>query len=430
MLNSALTFHEMKIIMNNDYTDKCKKELELYVHIPFCIKKCAYCDFLSAPADEKSRFVYMEALKNEIRVKALGMRSNADITGKANITGTTDKKELSDYIVTSVFVGGGTPTVLDGESLADLLKVIKEYFDVAGDAEITFECNPGTADFEKLKLCRDAGYNRISIGLQSTMNDELKTLGRIHSYEAFEQVYSYAVKSGFENINVDLMSAIPGQTIDSLNKGIDRILELKPRPKHISAYSLILEEGTAFWKMNEAGELMLPDEDTEREMHWMIIDRLEKEGYQEYELSNLAIPGYECRHNIGYWIRKPYIGLGLGAASLFEGRRLTNTRNISEYIEYYGSAIADTDNMPLSEDILLNREDEIEEFMFLGLRMTRGVSKAEFRGRFDTDIEEIYGDVIAANVKNGLLECSDGFICLSRKGQDLANYVFSQFILG
>ena len=412
----------MQKISNKKFTYDGKKELEIYIHIPFCIRKCNYCDFLSAPADEKSRFVYIKALENEIAVKASACRD--------------------EYIVTSVFVGGGTPTVLDGDVLADLLTCIKRCFIVAETAEITFECNPGTADYEKLRKCKEAGYNRISIGLQSAIDDELMKLGRIHDYSAFVKTYENAVKCGFDNINVDLMSAIPGQSLQSLDESISRILALKPRPTHISSYSLILEEDTVFWKMNEEGNLELPDEDTERAMHWHVIDRLEKEGYLEYELSNLSLPGYECRHNVGYWIRKEYLGFGIGAASLFEGRRQTNTRDISEYVNFYadidctedwyankGNVSREKYEPPLSEDVELTREDEIEEFMFLGLRMCKGIEFNDFKALFDADISDIYGEIIDKNVEDGLLEKTADSIRLTRRGQDLANFVFSQFIL-
>ncbi|MCQ2493401.1 MAG: radical SAM family heme chaperone HemW [Lachnospiraceae bacterium] len=396
----------MQKLTNNNSINNGKRELELYIHIPFCVKKCAYCDFLSAAADEKSRFVYMNALKKEIAKKG---------------------KSIKQTTVTSVFVGGGTPTVLSGEMLVDLLECVKASFDVDDNAEITFECNPGTADYDKLKRCREAGYNRISIGLQSAQDDELKRLGRIHDYAAFEATYRYAVECGFDNINVDLMSAIPGQTMESIDDSLDRLLALNPKPTHISSYSLILEEGTLFWSMDEAGELELPDEDTERAMHWRIIDRLEQEGYREYELSNLAIPGYECKHNIGYWIRKDYIGLGLGAASLYNGKRQSNTRSMDEYLAYYNNDEGEEE--PLSEDIMLTKADETEEFMFLGLRLTEGISTRLFKDIFGADINDIYGEVIRKNIELGLLETADDYLRLTRKGQDLANYVFSQFIL-
>jgi len=401
----------MQNTTNNKFIIRGKKELEIYVHIPFCVKKCAYCDFLSAPADEESRFVYINALKNEIHAKANFLREG-------------------ENIVTSVFVGGGTPTVLSGEVLSDLLRCIKDNFEVDDAAEITFECNPGTADFDKLKTCREAGFNRISIGLQSALDSELKQLGRIHDYAAFEKTYNDAVRCGFDNINVDLMSAIPGQKLDSIDEGLDKILALSPRPTHISSYSLILEENTEFWKMSEEGKLELPDEDTERAMHWKIIDRLEKEGYREYELSNLSIPGYECRHNIGYWIRKEYLGFGIGAASLINQRRITNTRNIKEYVDYYKNNSDNIADSPCFEDINLSKEDEMEEFMFLGLRMVDGISIDDFKHTFGMDFELLYSDVVAKNITDGLLKKEGKRLKLTRKGQDLANYVFSQFILG
>jgi len=389
------------------------RKLELYIHIPFCIRKCAYCDFLSAPADEKSRFVYVKALINEIAYKAQKYDAKAK------------------YLVTSVFVGGGTPTVLDGSALCEILECIRNNYNLEQNAEITFECNPGTADFSKLKECFEGGFNRISIGLQSALDDELKAIGRIHDWQDFLRTYNAAVEAGFKNINVDLMSALPGQTMERLSETVDKILALQPRPNHISSYSLILEEGTAFWKRFEEGNLNLPDEDTERQMHWMIIDRLEQEGYREYELSNLAKPGYECRHNIGYWIRTEYLGMGTGAASLIGKFRKSNTRDLSEYIEFYSdSSTSCGKNEPLSELIELTQNDEMEEYMFLGLRMTSGVSKKDFEVRFGIDIDNVFGKVTEKNISEGLLECEGDRLFLTRRGQDLANYVFAQYILG
>lgn len=376
-----------------------KSELELYIHIPFCVRKCNYCDFLSAPADEKTIDKYVDKLINEV----------------------ADRSLKGDHVVTSIFVGGGTPTVLSGDRLAEILAAVKIAYDVDENAEITLECNPGTADLEKLKKCREAGFNRISIGLQSARDEELLRIGRIHDYSQFLKTYQNATIAGFENINVDLITALPEQKMEDVEESLDKILALNPRPQHISAYSLIVEEGTYFGKLYEEGKLDVPDEDLERQMHWEVVDRLEKEGYRQYELSNLAMPGYECRHNVGYWIRKEYLGLGIGAASLIGNRRCANTKDINAYI------LGDN---TFSEDYELESADEMGEFMFLGLRMTDGINIDKFRELFGCEIDDIYHDGIEKSIGEGLLEKynSGKNLRLTRRGQDLANYVFQRFV--
>lgn len=266
------------------------KELELYIHIPFCIQKCRYCDFLSGPADDASKYRYTKALIREIESLPEGRES----------------------IITTVFFGGGTPSVLPGEWTARILETLKKRFSFAADAEITTEANPGTVDKEKLRIWRESGINRISFGCQSSFHEELQMLGRIHTWEDFLESYALARESGFDNINIDLMSGLPGQKLKTWETTLHRAAELKP--EHISAYSLIVEEGTPFASMN----LDLPDEDTERMMYSRTREILAGYGYGRYEISNYALQGRECRHNIGYWIRTPYIGLGLGASSCSE----------------------------------------------------------------------------------------------------------------
>ena len=403
-------------------------EMEIYIHIPFCVRKCLYCDFLSAPADKSARMRYISALKNEI------------INRSCKEVWPAEKMP----VVPSVFFGGGTPTVLDAEDLADILGLIKERFDVRQDAEITIECNPGTADEEKLTALRKAGFNRVSIGLQSTDDSMLKKLGRIHSFSDFENIWKAAENAGFENTNIDIITGLPGQTLQEINNTAARVLSLDPRPKHISLYSLIIEEGTEFKKLYDEGKLDLPDEDEERKIHWAIIDACEKAGYRQYELSNLALSGYECAHNSGYWTGREYLGFGIGAASYLRGIRSADTRSLDEYVNYWTpeadgknncqmpEGIASSDAKfygPLSEREILTESDLIEEFMFLGLRMTKGIDINEFRKRFGKDIREVYGDIIDKHIAEGLLEREDGRLYLSRRGQDLANYVMSDMIL-
>ncbi len=278
-----------------------KKPLELYIHIPFCIRKCAYCDFLSAPAAPEVQEAYVGQLLQEIAAS---------------------KKLPEDYEAVTVFFGGGTPGILKGELLCSILRALRDRFSVREDAEITVEANPGTVNRDKLVQYREAGVNRISLGLQSADNQELKLLGRIHTWEQFLESFQLARETGFRNINVDLMSALPGQTTESVHRTLERVLALSP--EHISAYSLILEEGTPFYKRYEGHPELLPSEEEERQMYYDTRDRLCACGYEHYEISNFAKPGYACRHNLGYWERTDYKGFGLGAASLLENVRYTN----------------------------------------------------------------------------------------------------------
>ena len=352
-----------------------KRELELYFHIPFCVRKCLYCDFLSAPADGRIRVRYMDALIREAKERAGDYR---------------------DYRVVSVFIGGGTPTIVPPEQIARLLDTVREGYELEEDAEITIEANPGTVDEKTLQLYFQAGINRLSIGLQSADNRELAALGRIHTYGQFLGTYHMARKCGFSNINVDLMSALPGQTLPCWLGTLEKVLALEPPPEHISAYSLILEEGTPFYEMEQKGEIRLPDEDCDRTMYEKTKERLEWAGYHRYEISNYALPGYECRHNCGYWRRREYLGLGIGAASLIGNVRFRNGDSLEDYLD---------DPLGVREEVQeLSLQEQMEEYMFLGLRMTEGVSVAGFREFFGVGMEDIYGDVIEKNLREGLLE--------------------------
>ncbi len=380
-----------------------QKELELYVHIPFCVKKCSYCDFLSAPATEQTKEAYMAALF-------------AEIGGRA--------KDYKDRIVTSVFIGGGTPSLLSGDSIRQLMEHIREGFALAPDAEITMEVNPGTVTAEKLTAFYEAGINRLSIGMQSAQEQELKILGRIHDFDGFCQVYREAVEAGFTNINVDVMSGLPGQTLASYKDTLEKVLRLEPMPQHISAYSLIVEEGTPFAAMADRGELPLPEEDTERAMYEETIEVLAGYGFHRYEISNYALDGYECRHNVGYWIRRDYLGFGIGAASLIDNVRFQNGRDLNAYLAH-----------PLAcreEQQSLTTQEQMEETMFLGLRLIRGVSYPEFARCYGQTLEEVYGKVIARNEADGLLTVREDEtgrrLMLTGRGLDVSNYVMAQFL--
>ncbi|MDE5588074.1 MAG: radical SAM family heme chaperone HemW [Acetatifactor sp.] len=378
-------------------------DIELYFHIPFCVRKCYYCDFLSAPADTHTRASYMEALERETVERA------AEYAGKTVVT---------------IFIGGGTPSTVEAGQIASLLRTVREHYHVSEDAEITVEVNPGTADAEKLKVYRAAGVNRLSIGLQSADDTELAAVGRIHTWQQFLDTYEAAAAAGFSNINVDIMSALPGQTPESYSNTLQKVLGLKPGPVHISAYSLILEEGTVLWEQARQGRLDLPDEDTDRELYSVTKAVLEQAGYVRYEISNYARPGFECRHNCGYWRRRDYVGFGLGAASLIDNVRFRNGENLQTYLRNPSDCREDRQVLSIGE--------QMEEFMFLGLRMTEGISPEEFARCFGKSLDYVYGEVIRKNRDDGLLEWKEGVprrLALTEKGLDLANYVMAQFLL-
>ena len=379
-----------------------KKELELYLHIPFCVSKCRYCDFLSAPSEEEYRQIYVERLCRRIRYWS-------------------DVIHNYGYEIVSIFVGGGTPSILTEAQITQIFEAVRESFPIREDAEITLEMNPGTDVKDKLPVYRKLGINRLSMGLQSADNEELKCLGRIHTYEDFRQVYQWAREAGFTNINVDLMSAIPGQTLESYEDTLRKVVDLKP--EHISAYSLIIEEGTPFYERYGEGRHAdeLPDEDTERQMYVRTREILEGYGYHRYEISNYAKDGYECRHNLGYWDRKEYLGLGAGASSLMDHIRWKEP-------DYIGPSTGLV--LEEREDFTrLRRKDEMEEFMFLGLRKINGVSEQDFYKSFRVTMDEIYQDKIEELIKEGLLVREEDRIRLTDRGIDLSNYALSQFLL-
>ena len=379
-----------------------KKELELYLHIPFCVSKCKYCDFLSAPSAEEQRQIYVERLCRRIRYWS-------------------DVIHNYGYEIVSIFVGGGTPSILTEAQITQVFEAVYESFPIREDAEITLEMNPGTDVKDKLPVYRKLGINRLSMGLQSADNKELKCLGRIHTYEDFRQVYQWAREAGFTNVNVDLMSAIPGQTLESYEDTLRKVADLEP--EHISAYSLIIEEGTPFYERYGEGRHAeeLPDEDTERQMYVRTREILEDYGYHRYEISNYAKDGYECRHNLGYWDRKEYLGLGAGASSLMDHIRWKEPDHIGPST---GLVLEEREDFTR-----LRRKDEMEEFMFLGLRKINGVSEYDFYKSFRVSMDEIYRDKIEELIKEGLVVREGERIRLTDRGIDLSNYAMSQFLL-
>lgn len=380
-----------------------KKTLELYIHIPFCVRKCKYCDFLSEPQDEWTREQYVEALVREIDAHRC-------------------KRETHE--VSTIFVGGGTPSVLTASQMKQIFDAVGKSFCIRKDAEITLEANPGTVSEEKLRMYRECGINRLSFGLQSANNEELRLLGRIHTYEEFEENFRLARKYGFDNINVDLISAIPRQTMESFEETLSTVISLKP--EHISSYSLIIEEETPFFEMYGEGgpfEEELPEEEEERRMYYRTDELLTAAGYHRYEISNYAKPGKECRHNLGYWDRVDYLGLGLGSASLMNHRRFRNTEDLRYYMRQ--SAFIESLQKEQNE---LTLQEEMEEFMFLGLRKMEGISEDDFRVNFKQHIEDVYGKQIEKLVREGLLSHHGGRIFLTKQGIDVSNYVFAEFL--
>lgn len=375
-----------------------KKPLELYVHIPFCVQKCAYCDFLSGPADDKAKEDYIHALLEEI--KHCG--------------------DYSEYEVVSVFFGGGTPSVLPGEWIDRIMAGLRSHFHIKEDAEVTIEANPGTVDAEKIRCYLVSGINRISFGCQSSDNEELRMLGRIHTWEEFLDSYRIARANGFVNVNVDLMSGLPGQTALSWEKTLRKAAELEP--EHISAYSLIVEEGTPFYQM--ADSLNFPDEEEERAMYEATAKILAEYGYEQYEISNYAKNGKACQHNIGYWIGREYLGLGLGSSSFVNNCRFHNTEDMKMYLSH------SADEKQIREEIIeLSIKERIEEFMMLGLRMNCGISEENFKNCFNLGIEEVYGEILKRYEDGGYLYRRDGRIAFTRKGISVSNVILSEMLL-
>ena len=379
--------------------NKNRIPLELYIHIPFCMQKCQYCDFLSGPSDQETRDRYIEALLAEIQA----------VQG------------VEAYEIVSVFIGGGTPSVLKAEAIASIMETIQKKFCFSPDAEITIESNPGTVDLAKLKAYRKAGINRLSLGLQSTDSKELRMLGRIHTFEQFKNSLAIARNAGFTNINIDLMSALPGQTIESFTRVLKEAVSLNT--EHISVYSLIIEEGTRLYD-NIDNYPDIPDDDDDRKMYALTKEILGQAGYERYEISNYAKDGYACRHNIGYWKRTEYLGLGLGASSLYGENRFSNTRDMQEYLGFSGNTER------IRKDVLkLSLKDQIEEFMYLGLRMTEGISEIDFEQNFGQKLENIYGSVLQKYKETGFLEKTGTNWRFTRKGIHVSNHILAELLL-
>ena len=387
------------------------REIGIYVHIPFCKQKCYYCDFKSYANKEELIEKYIKWLKYEI--KEVGEGNKLDY-----------ENDLDELVtVKTIYIGGGTPSYLDSKYIKEIIEEIRENFKLADKVEITIEVNPGTVNKTKLLDYINSGINRISIGLQSTDNELLKRIGRIHKYEDFLQTYNMAREVGFKNINVDLMLALPGQTIAKLEKGLKQVIDLQP--EHISLYSLIIEDGTKIEKMLKNNEITLPDENIKRKMYWETKKVLEEAGYIHYEISNFAKEGYKSEHNWNCWSQKEYMGFGVAAHSYTNDVRFSNIDSIEEYIENYEQGNV-TDNFVFHEK--QTQSSKMKEYMMLGLRKIEGISIQEFKNKFVGNPLYIYRKELQKLVEEELIEIELDKIKLTKKGLDFANIVWEEFI--
>lgn len=375
-------------------------KIGIYVHIPFCIKKCYYCDFVSYANSFEMQDDYIKKVKQEIE---------------------ENKEYLKNNEITTIYIGGGTPSSIKEEHIKEILEKIFEVANIKNKEklEITIEVNPGTVTKEKLQMFKNCGINRLSIGLQSTNDGLLKQLGRIHNYNQFLDTYNWAKKVGFENINVDLMLGIPNQKIEDLKDSLEKIVNLKP--KHISVYSLIVEEATPIEKMINSGELKLPEEEEERNEYHYTKNYLELNGYKHYEISNFAIDGYESKHNTNCWKQKSYIGFGIAAHSYMNGVRYSNTTDLKQYIIKSSKEIKTIHEKQ-------NKEDMQKEYMMLGLRMLDGVKISEFKAKFGENPIFLFRKELEKLVNEELVEIDLDNIKLTNKGLDLANLVWEEFV--
>lgn len=375
-------------------------KISLYIHIPFCAQKCLYCDFPSFARKDHLRKAYIEALNKEI----ISLR-----------------EKHNNLEINTIFIGGGTPSVLEADELECLLKEVAK-LNMAKDIEYSMECNPGNLTEEKLEVMKKYGVNRISMGLQAKQDNLLKGLGRIHNYKTFKENFLLAKKVGFNNINVDLMFGLPNQRLNEWEETLREIISLEPA--HISAYSLIIEEGTAFYNLYENDKLKLPTEEEERKMYHLAKKILEENGFNQYEISNYAKEGKECRHNLAYWNMDNWIGVGSAAASYINGKRIKNISSVEKYINSIN------EKREAVEEIINNsKNDNMEEFMFMGLRKINGIDENEFKKRFSMNINDVYGEILNKYIDEGLLIRESGRIFLSEKGIEISNIIMADFLL-
>lgn len=390
---------------------KNKKNVGIYVHIPFCKQKCKYCDFKSYVGKENKIESYIKWLTYEI--KEIGEGNRLDY-----------ENNLDDLVVIdTIYIGGGTPSFIESKYIKNIMDTIKENYTLADNVEVTIEVNPGTVTEEKLLDYKNAGINRLSIGLQSCKIELLEELGRIHNYEEFENTYKLARKIGFENINVDLMIGLPNQIIKDIKDSLNKIIKLEP--EHISVYSLIVEEETPIFKEIQNETLKLPSDELERKMYWYVKDELEKSGYAHYEISNFAKTGFESKHNMNCWKQQEYIGVGAAAHSYTNGVRFSNVDTIEEYISNYEKG-KEEDNLIFHEK--QNKQSMMKEYMMLGLRKIEGIKIQDFKNKFAENPIFSYRKELEKLVNEELIEIDGDVIKLTKKGLDLANLVWEEFV--
>lgn len=387
------------------------KHSGMYIHIPFCKRKCSYCDFYSYENKEDKIPTYIKYLKQELKEVGEGIKEDAKT------------KQNDDVTIDTIYIGGGTPSYIDSAYIKDMLDLIKKYYIVLDNAEITIEINPGTVDENKLKTYKQAGINRCSIGMQAVNNECLQILERIHTKEDFINTYNLARKVGFKNINIDFIIGIPNQNIEDIDEMLNLIKKLNP--EHVSVYSLILEENTRLNEKVEKGILKLPDEELERQMYWKVKENLEKQGYEHYEISNFAKKNYKSRHNLDCWEQKEYIGFGASAHSYTDNVRYSNVSNLEEYIANYENDKQE-DNIIFHEK--QNMYSKMQEYVLLGLRKIEGIDFNQFREKFNTNIDEIFKEEIEKLLNEELIEKSNNSIKLTKRGLDLANIVWEEFV--
>lgn len=377
------------------------KASHIYIHIPFCVRKCNYCDFISYPEQSPEVMaVYCRLLEEEMKLAAGTWQPGPAAT---------------------VFLGGGTPTILPADLLERILVAVEGYFNRQPEAEVSVEANPGTITLEKLRVLRSAGVNRLSLGVQSFDDRLLKAMGRIHRRRDIYQAYHLARRAGFANINLDLIFGLPGQTLENWQATLREALALQP--EHLAAYSLQVEEDTPWGRLAAAGNLNLPGEELELAMYQEAREKLAAAGYQQYEISNFARPGYRCRHNVTYWLNHPYLGLGAAAASSWRGERWQNYKNL----EQYGAALS-AGRLPRAEIEVTTPRQQMAETMFMSLRLLADVNLQAFRQRFGKDAREVYAGEMERLLRAGLIEVQGHHLKLTERGLPLANEVFAAFV--
>lgn len=377
-----------------------EKACSIYIHVPFCKARCYYCDFASFANCDYRIKDYIKCVTQEILLY---------------------KDKLCEYTIKTIFIGGGTPSYVDAIYILDILEAIYSCCRVDANAEITIEANPGTLDREKLEIYKKANINRISMGVQSTNDYELKGLGRIHTYQDFVDNFNLARQVGFSNISVDVMFGILHQSFDTWKRTLEDIVQLSP--EHVSAYSLSIEEGTKFYDMYKEGKISYVDDEVDRRMYHHAVDFLDMHGYHQYEISNFAKDGYCCRHNKVYWHDEGYVGIGLGAHSYFDGARYNNVYDMTKYISLVQNGIIASENIEV-----ISKDRDMSDYIILGLRLTKGVNRNKFRKRFNKGLDSLFGDKIEKLCQEGLLVCDDDTIALTKRGLDVANKVFVEFV--